>query len=89
MREIVNKGYSSALIFEDDANWVIRMKDQLRDFAIASNGLLSQLPDAHEPRFANQPGHYDIDYTDLATWLLSHGSKIREFGRHKAQTANG
>ncbi|KAK5096080.1 hypothetical protein LTR70_001490 [Exophiala xenobiotica] len=76
MREIVDKGYGSALIFEDDADWDIRLKDQLRDFAIASNGLLSQYPGTHEPHFANRAGDY-IDYSDLATWLRVQDSRIQ------------
>ena len=76
MREIVDKGYGSALIFEDDADWDMRLKDQLRDFAIASNGLLSQYPGNHEPRFANQAGVY-VDYDDLAAQLRAEDAKIQ------------
>ena len=34
---------TSALIFEDDADWDVRIKDQLRDFALSSQALLQPL----------------------------------------------
>ena len=71
----MSKGYGSAIIFEDDADWDIRLKDQLRDFAIASVGLLSQFPGIHVPHFAGQAGD-SIDYGDLAAWLRDQQSRV-------------
>jgi GR25 family glycosyltransferase involved in LPS biosynthesis len=43
IREIVRRNISSALILEDDADWDIRIKDQMRDFALASHALTQPL----------------------------------------------
>ncbi|CAN8096967.1 unnamed protein product [Discula destructiva] len=43
IQEIVKRNLSSALIMEDDADWDIRIKDQLRDFATATNALTQPL----------------------------------------------
>lgn len=40
---IVKRNLSSALILEDDADWDIQIKDQLRDFAIATHTLTQPL----------------------------------------------
>ncbi|PPJ52439.1 hypothetical protein CBER1_10305 [Cercospora berteroae] len=40
LRRIVDENISSALILEDDADWDIRIKSQMRDFARASRRLL-------------------------------------------------
>ena len=37
---IVERNVSSALIMEDDQDWDLRIKDQMRDFAIAAHSLL-------------------------------------------------
>lgn len=43
---IVEEGYSSALIFEDDADWDIRIKSQLADFALGTRYFLGNASDA-------------------------------------------
>lgn len=37
---VIEQGLSTALIFEDDLDWDVRLKQQLQDFAVASNYLL-------------------------------------------------
>ncbi|AEO67124.1 glycosyltransferase family 25 protein [Thermothielavioides terrestris NRRL 8126] len=43
VREIVHRNLTSALILEDDADWDIRIRDQLRDFALAAHALTQPL----------------------------------------------
>lgn len=43
MQEIVRRNISSALILEDDADWDIRVRGQMRDFALASHALTQPL----------------------------------------------
>ncbi|KAJ2893144.1 glycosyl transferase family 25 protein [Zalerion maritima] len=43
LREIVRVGLSSTLVMEDDGDWDIRIKDQLRDLAVASQVLTQPL----------------------------------------------
>lgn len=38
--QVVEHGWSTALIIEDDIDWDIRLRDQLRDFALGSAALL-------------------------------------------------
>lgn len=76
IQQIVANGYGSALIAEDDFDWDIRLKEQLRDFAIASSGLLSQYPPDHKPHHANSFGEV-LDYSDLATWLYTNQDRVR------------
>ena len=51
IRMVVEKGYSSALILEDDADWDIRIKAQLNEFARGSRFLLGNTTSAntHSP----------------------------------------
>ena len=76
MRRIVAEGIGSALIAEEDFDWDIRLKEQLRDFAVASSGLLSQYPTEHIPHFAKAAGEF-IDYSELASWLYANQNKVR------------
>ena len=46
---IVNEGINSALILEDDADWDVRLKRQLRSFALATTALTQPL---EEPKRA-------------------------------------
>jgi hypothetical protein len=39
----VRRNLSSALIFEDDADWDVRLRDQLRNFALSSRALTQPL----------------------------------------------
>lgn len=50
IQEMVRQNLTSALIMEDDLDWDIRLKDQLRDFALASRTLTQPL--------RNRPGTY-------------------------------
>lgn len=43
IQEIVRRNLSSALILEDDVDWDVRIKDQLRDFALSSRALTQPL----------------------------------------------
>jgi GR25 family glycosyltransferase involved in LPS biosynthesis len=43
MRMVIQLNLSSVLILEDDADWDIRLKDQLRDLALASHALTQPL----------------------------------------------
>ncbi|KAI1457082.1 glycosyltransferase family 25 protein [Annulohypoxylon moriforme] len=55
IQEVVRRNLSSALIMEDDADWDIRIRDQLHDFALASHALTQPLlasPDS-SPTFAD------------------------------------
>ncbi|KAI0901923.1 glycosyltransferase family 25 protein [Annulohypoxylon nitens] len=56
IQEVVRRNLSSALIMEDDADWDIRIRDQLHNFALASHALTQPLlssPDS-TPTFADQ-----------------------------------
>lgn len=50
LRMIVEENVSSALILEDDIDWDIRIKDQMRHFAAASRTLIQPLK-GHSDRF--------------------------------------
>ncbi|KAI0121173.1 glycosyltransferase family 25 protein [Xylariales sp. AK1849] len=43
VQEMVRRNISSALILEDDADWDVRIRDQLRDFALASHAMTQPL----------------------------------------------
>ncbi|KAI1772467.1 glycosyltransferase family 25 protein [Hypoxylon cercidicola] len=43
MQEVVRRNLSSALIMEDDADWDVRLRSQLHDFALASHALTQPL----------------------------------------------
>lgn len=76
LREIVAKGYGSALIAESDVDWDIRLKVQLADFALASTGILSQYSPDHVPRYAKSKGEH-VDFDDLSAWLLANQDRIK------------
>jgi hypothetical protein len=56
---IVRRNLSSALILEDDTDWDIRIRDQLRDFALSSRALiqpLAEMPSAYaDPTYPFPP----------------------------------
>ncbi|KJZ74895.1 hypothetical protein HIM_05804 [Hirsutella minnesotensis 3608] len=52
IQQIVRQNLSSALILEDDVDWDIRLKSQLRDFALSAHTLLQPLR-AQPKRFAD------------------------------------
>ncbi|KAH9899014.1 hypothetical protein F4778DRAFT_771608 [Xylariomycetidae sp. FL2044] len=43
IQEVVRRNLSSALIMEDDLDWDVRLKDQLRDFALSAHSLTQPL----------------------------------------------
>ncbi|EGE07779.1 LPS glycosyltransferase [Trichophyton equinum CBS 127.97] len=53
LQDIVENNINSALIFEDDADWDIRIKPQLRDFALASRALVQPLSGADHLSYAD------------------------------------
>ncbi|KAI5456865.1 hypothetical protein BGZ63DRAFT_516478 [Mariannaea sp. PMI_226] len=64
IREIVHRNLSSALIMEDDADWDVRIKSQLRDFALSTHALIQPLADAPpgsyaDPTFLNPAEHME------------------------------
>ncbi|KAM3414313.1 hypothetical protein BST61_g10964 [Cercospora zeina] len=77
IRTIVEQNISSALILEDDADWDIRIKSQMRDFAKASRLLLQPLPDTKDefldptwPRpdsWSPEPPSFEVDNQTLTT----------------------
>ncbi|EFE39092.1 LPS glycosyltransferase, putative [Trichophyton verrucosum HKI 0517] len=50
---IVENNINTALIFEDDADWDIRIKSQLRDFALASRALVQPLSGGEHLAYAD------------------------------------
>ncbi|KAG6031572.1 hypothetical protein E4U41_007524 [Claviceps citrina] len=50
IQEVVRRNLSSALIMEDDIDWDVRIREQLRDFALSSRALIQPL--------RGQPGKY-------------------------------
>jgi hypothetical protein len=72
LRRVVEQNLGSALIFEDDVDWDIRIKAQLEQFARAANVLLQPLgtstkdgePSYLDPSYPSPspgPGYHDID----------------------------
>lgn len=76
LRDIVAKGYGSALIAEEDFDWDIRLKEQLADFAVASTGVLSQYPPDHVPHHAKVRGEV-MEFAELSVWLKSQQKQLR------------
>ncbi|KAI1144574.1 glycosyltransferase family 25 protein [Hypoxylon sp. FL0543] len=76
IQEVVRRNLSSALIMEDDADWDVRLRRQLRDYALSARALTQPLAgssnstpayaDATYPRADNGPASVpDIDFDDL------------------------
>lgn len=63
LREIVQSGIGSALIFEEDADWDVRIKDQLEQVAQATRALIQPLEDErNETRYADPTyPHAELD----------------------------
>jgi len=78
IRTIVEEGYSSVLILEDDADWDVRIKNQLTDFAAGARWLQNQDPKvvSHSPYGDDWDMlwlghcHDSIDETDTRTFLI-------------------
>ncbi|KAF2205540.1 glycosyltransferase family 25 protein [Delitschia confertaspora ATCC 74209] len=56
---IIDRNLSSALIMEDDMDWDLRIKDQLRDFALSSRALI-------QPLFSNPSAYRDPSFPNPA-----------------------
>ncbi|TPX16396.1 uncharacterized protein E0L32_004045 [Thyridium curvatum] len=59
IHEVVRRNLSSALILEDDVDWDVRIREQLRDFAFSTNALTQPLratPSSYsDPTFPTAP----------------------------------
>ncbi|KAI0516784.1 hypothetical protein F5B22DRAFT_606489 [Xylaria bambusicola] len=53
IQEIVRRNLSSALILEDNADWDVRLRDQLHNFALSSHALTQPLADAISSIYAD------------------------------------
>ncbi|KAI8945249.1 hypothetical protein F4801DRAFT_568979 [Xylaria longipes] len=53
IQEVVRRNLTSALILEDDVDWDVRLRDQLRDFALSSHGLTQPLIGTGRPTYAD------------------------------------
>ncbi|KAI3398674.1 hypothetical protein diail_8713, partial [Diaporthe ilicicola] len=71
IQEIVKRNLSSALILEDDADWDIRVKEQLRDFATATRALTQPLEGSTN------------SYADPTYPIPKGQATVREFQFHK------
>ncbi|KAF2101184.1 hypothetical protein NA57DRAFT_34782 [Rhizodiscina lignyota] len=76
MRMIVERNITSALILEDDADWDIRIKSQMYDFAQASRSLLQPLqnqssqyldPTYPKPIANSQPQNFELGSASVST----------------------
>lgn len=74
MPRIVERNISSALVLEDDVDWDIRIKPQMRDFALASrllvqplNGTSNVLLDPTFPEPSSDQAHTDFNVRDAKT----------------------
>lgn len=76
MRKIISENIQSALIAEEDFDWDVRLKEQLKDFSMASNGVLSQFSTAHVPHYGQRSGDL-VDYEELTSWLQDNKHNIR------------
>lgn len=50
---MVRRNLSSALILEDDADWDVRLRNQLQDFALSSRTLTQPLARSEQGRYAD------------------------------------
>jgi hypothetical protein len=60
LQKIVKDGLGSALILEDDADWDVRIVEQMQQFAVATREVLAQKPPSTNP---TRP-HYNSPYGD-------------------------
>lgn len=71
IQEIVKRNLTSALILEDDVDWDVRIKDQLRNFAVSSRALTQPLLRESDYSYADvtyphpSEGGSDIDRLSL------------------------
>lgn len=53
IQEIVKRNLTSALIIEDDADWDVRIKDQMHDLALANHALTQPLQGTNHKKYAD------------------------------------
>ncbi|KAI1816981.1 hypothetical protein GGS20DRAFT_575194 [Poronia punctata] len=80
IQEVVRRNLSSALIMEDDADWDVRLRDQLNNFALSSHALTQPLSRPSQGRYAdmtypnptpNSPASVpDLDFTRLPDTVI-------------------
>ncbi|KAI1880576.1 hypothetical protein JX265_000816 [Neoarthrinium moseri] len=70
IQEVVRRNLSSALILEDDADWDVRIRDQLRSFALATQALTQPLHRSEaafaDPTFPRPPAGSESMTPELA-----------------------
>jgi len=78
IRAVVENNLATALILEDDADWDIRIKEQLQTFALTSHALLQPLassssdsPSYADPTFRNPESTTDMPQDQYTTHLPS------------------
>lgn len=74
LRSIVEQNITSALVLEDDIDWDIRIKSQMKDFAKASRLLVQPLPhttdqylDLTHPQPTKDQQHTDFNFNEHTT----------------------
>ncbi|EJP63114.1 LPS glycosyltransferase, putative [Beauveria bassiana ARSEF 2860] len=81
--EMIRQNLSSVLILEDDADWDVRIHQQLRDFALSTRALIQPLagsspssPSYADPTFLDptQPDPREISFDSLPNTALPHKS---------------
>ncbi|KAI8628537.1 hypothetical protein F5Y19DRAFT_465192 [Xylariaceae sp. FL1651] len=72
IQEVVRRNLTSALILEDDADWDVRLRDQLQNFALSSHALTQPLATAGSGKYADvtYPGPSDDSFTSLPDFLF-------------------
>ncbi|KAI1277497.1 hypothetical protein F5Y07DRAFT_363145 [Xylaria sp. FL0933] len=84
IREVVRRNLTSALILEDDADWDVRLRDQLQNFALSSHALTQPLANTDRSTYADitypnpsdtSPSSIpDLDFDNLPATVLPRSS---------------
>lgn len=86
MGRIVEQNITSALVLEDDADWDLRIKSQMHDFAKASRQLIQPLPGTSklldptfpQPLQGQEPTNFNVRSEDIQ---VSHSSPYGDIDR--------
>jgi hypothetical protein len=62
LQRIVKEGLGSALILEDDADWDVRIVQQMQQFAVAAQDVLAQKPPSSNPTRPHSDSPYGDDW---------------------------
>ena len=62
LQRIVKEGLGSALILEDDADWDVRIVQQMQQFAVATRDVLAQKPHSTNPTRPHADSPYGDDW---------------------------